>query len=301
MSGKLVKLLVLILVIFSSGCSAEVINKTESVKPAVTAKSDPEPIMDIYVSIREQFLESNHSNSLKTLKGAASKGRKVQGKCIKCHSFDLVAVENVEGVTLADVKTGITCGSCHKVNEEGYYVLLKDDSNELCGSCHYAEDVKPGEVLDHAQLNMFKGISAIGIENIPDKRLVEGVKCADCHMPNQNHNFQSLTPKKAREIYKTTSCTLCHLVDNMEEFSKLVEDTQIRVETDSKELFAEAEAVLKEIKAGTSSYSPEEQEKIKAVYTNLSFVIKDGSRGMHNIEYTERILQNAKEVLKNQS
>lgn len=301
MSGKFIKLLVLVLVIISSGCSAEVINKTESEKPAVTVKADPEPVMDIYVSIQEQFLESNHSNSLKTLKDAAAKGRKVEGKCIKCHSYDLTGVENVEGVTLADVKTGITCGSCHKVDEAGYYVLLKDDSNELCGSCHYSDDVTPGKALPHAQLNMFKGISAIGIESIPDNRLAEGVKCADCHMPNQNHNFQSLTPNKARETYRTTSCTLCHLVDNMEEFGKLVEDIQLRIETDSTELFAEAEAALKEIQAGTSHYTPEQQEKIKAVYTNLSFVIKDGSKGMHNIEYTERILKNAKEVLKNQS
>lgn len=272
----------LTMAIMLTGCVTRA-GQEETAQPAIVTVPKPvlQPKLDIYVPLLEQFKQSQHGKAVDTLREAKAKGtRDVVDTCLQCHSYDYINAPQDQKPTLTTVKYDLTCGICHKVDVNGEYQLTSANTMKLCAQCHSKAKIVAGEIIDHPQANMYDGKGAIGVPEMPDKRKLERITCVDCHMANNSHTFQAYTITKAKEKHMQSSCILCHAKDSLDKFSKLVDETQNKVEK-----------ALDRDKARLQKLSAQKASDIyKRAYSNLTFVEMDKSKGIHNIPYTEAIL-----------
>lgn len=262
---------------------------------AQTKLPSPQPKLDSFVPISEQYKESTHSAALTTLLEEMKKpNHHVQPSCFQCHSYEYAKAPANDKPAIAQLKSSIGCADCHKIDNTGAYTLKNENVTELCSGCHTGMSsgaVKPGGAWHHPHGEMFKGIGAIGLPEMPDGRYKEGISCAECHMPNQNHTFEATLPSKAIKEKRITSCSLCHANEDEQKFAeridKLQEDLKAQDEQYMKRLVSVKEALAKN--ADNPNYS-EANNLYGRLYTNLSFIEADASWGIHNLDYTKAIM-----------
>jgi formate-dependent nitrite reductase cytochrome c552 subunit len=139
------------------------------------------------------------------------------------------------------------------------------------------------------QLEMSKGVGGFGIKReMPSSKYIVKVPCTGCHMPdNKDHSFEIVMPKKVKEG-KTDSCISCHTIFQPKIMQGQIDKWQSR--TTKK---------LKEVKTLLDKKKEfKDDEWYQKAEMNYKFVKKDGSKGVHNPDYTFRLLKVAEDMLK---
>lgn len=243
--------------------------------------------VDIYIPIKEQYATSSHVESLSNL----LESDHATAECYQCHSAEYFLAPPDQKPDIAGVKLSITCAVCHVLTQSEFKLRL--EPLETCTSCHNAtKEIVAGEVVHHPQKEMFLGYGAIGVPVIPDSKYKAGLTCIECHMPNEAHSFEGKTPEEALKEHTESICVMCHADQSEEEFAKEVAKMQLQIEKNCEDLekkLAESKKKL-DIRRNQGIQVDPAQEVYNVVYTNLSFVIADGSKGIHNFDYSTRIL-----------
>jgi len=143
---------------------------------------------------------------------------------------------------------------------------------------------------------MFLGYGAIGVPVTPDSKYKSGLTCIECHMPNEAHTFQGKTPADALKEHTESICVMCHADQSEEQFALEVARMQKQIkdnyETMQKAL-SDSRLKLDQLKAQGYNITAAEQV-YNVIFTNLSFIEADKSMGIHNFDYSTKIIEYTK-------
>ncbi|MFQ5647215.1 MAG: cytochrome c3 family protein [bacterium] len=184
---------------------------------------------------------------------------------------------------------GFNCLDCHQEIVHGP-IEWKDKKGVLlprmmiCWRCHNDKKAPRDCTLCHQQqLLMNLGIKGVNVEDSPNYMYPQNAVCSDCHQPAK---FFKVNGKV---------CAECHDEDRQNIIDEWQETTQ--------KLLAEIKPRLEELKASLDNArkSGAKTGSIQELYDDANFnymyVVNDGSRGVHNIEYTEALLGVTKEKM----
>lgn len=253
-----------------------------------------------------EWLKSAHAGSLPTMTDSPN----AQDGCVTCHSGDYTFTERLRGIyadgdlegdppestTLATAQFSITCTTCHSphtaVDTE---FNLVSAPNDLCTTCHRNTDlVQP---VHHPVMEMFEGQTMVdGIEGVPSAHYAAegGPQCVTCHMQEvpiggamlASHTWRPVIPGEAADS-PPDACSSCHEDLTTTDLQSLVEDTQSTVRSRLTLALARLGSITK----------PEAGSAMSAQYDRvvaaLSFVQNDGSMGVHNYAYVDKLLNDA--------
>ncbi|MFH1288698.1 MAG: cytochrome c3 family protein [bacterium] len=183
--------------------------------------------------------------------------------CLDCHQEIAHAPESL-GISPMNLPRMEICFHCH--NDEKAF---KDD----CEKCHIG------------QVNMHKGIAAKDVEDMPGIMADMATGCADCGH-SEGNNFKA----------DNSTCDGCH----DEGYQDMVEEWQSDYEVSVapvKVLLKDVEKLLKKASKKRNSNTAEARELFNSAKYNYDYAVKDGSRGGHNFDYTDAMLEKAKEKL----
>jgi nitrate/TMAO reductase-like tetraheme cytochrome c subunit len=193
----------------------------------------------------------------------------VPGECSNCHVGLEQKEEKIFGWTfshLIHLKTQDPgCQDCHSHEERhGKLIIGKQD----CMNCHHKE-VAQGkqprcETCHDAQYAVYFSRLAFSTFKIPNV-MAEDVTCQDCH---QDERQKLLRPGK-------TVCSNCHETE--------YEDMFDQWQSDARELLELLRAKVKSEKLGEGDRA----------YDLLVLLEKDGSKGIHNPELYEKLIEEA--------
>ncbi|MDA8442111.1 MAG: ammonia-forming cytochrome c nitrite reductase subunit c552 [Peptococcaceae bacterium] len=266
---------------------------TVSSTQLAAVEKQPQPKMDVYVPLLDQFANSKHAVALATLNG--NPGHKPS--CYNCHSAQYRLAPVNAKPAIQQLNTSITCIVCHQLTPSGF--SLKKSPLATCVQCHTAGSIVAGGEVNHPQKEMFEGEGAIGVPNEPSRKFQAGLSCVECHMPNDSHTFVALTPAEAMHQQVGDACMMCHTKLSPTEFAQQVTALQQRISSQSNKLQQQLKQCDAEISSAQKSgkdISAAEQ-LYKVAYTDVAFVVGDGSKGIHNINYAQNILNFAQSQL----
>lgn len=196
----------------------------------------------------------------------------------------------------------VACTACHDQHDPAKpsyfnastkkYEPMKS-ANELCGQCH--GDLRFPDT-NHLSYNIESGTGGVGV---PDKQMMPGVSCTDCHMfvsnvdgsnsaMFQGHSWAISVQEGNGQT--TTSCTHCHAdLDTAKANATITgwkSDFQALAATAENNVAAAADAM----KAVTDKPL---QAKLDEAQRNLKYAESDESGGSHNHKYLMALLNDA--------
>lgn len=190
-----------------------------------------------------------------------------------------------------DIKVGtmdwedpVACVACHDPHYSNNLYQLRMKRNEICVSCHLQ-----GEVL--------KGRGAKGIEET--RNLHTPTPCFACHMTEGNHLMKVIRPDSpdlAEDRFD--SCTVCHKVGSRQERADQMNDWEAWYMESMGPLQEDLKAVEILLEKNPGLMNDELKVKMEDIKSNLSIIIEDGSKGVHNLDYALEIMALAKRHLK---
>jgi predicted CXXCH cytochrome family protein len=218
--------------------------------------------------------------------------------CYECHSSEYrLATEKGQTIDpkVQKLTDGVSCTTCHDPHNSSEPGQLREDPQTLCTSCHTAEiekgaSLKAGATAHHPNVEFLTGYGAVEIAQTKGPH--SDLKCIDCHMTENNHEFKVIRPEAVAGTRKDT-CTTCHTGSSSESRAAYLEMWQNSTTdklTSLKNDFAKIDAALK---ANPNALSKELKAQYDAAKTNMSLVDGDGSKGAHNFEYATKILSSA--------
>ncbi len=193
----------------------------------------------------------------------------VPGECSNCHVGVERVQKNVFGWKFSHFnhlgKQGLTCNRCHSHQRtHGELIIVKKD----CMNCHHpadadhsAYDCKTCHII---QQEMYTGKTNFSTFKIPNV-MVEDIGCTECHLDDNDKLFRP--DKKV--------CTKCH-------------------EEDYEEMFVEWKTTtLDLLKQLRKKVTANKLRKGHPAYDTLRILEKDGSKGIHNPELYEKLVEEA--------
>ena len=257
-----------------------------------------------------EWFKSAHASSLNDLQQSFA----ADDKCLACHSQDArrttALIEAVtkgdraglplDPIKVEDAKWGITCQTCHYQHTESKEPFeLVQEANSLCMSCHTNPTDTNG--VHHPVKEMFQGIALVtGIDGVEGAhfKVEEGPVCMTCHMQQipietstrANHTFKPVIPGKAGDAVPS-ACEGCHKDLTITDLQLLVTNTQAVV----KSRLAAALARLGSVPEPASG--DDSRPQYEQVVAALNFVQNDGSLGVHNYAYADKLLSSAEQTL----
>jgi formate-dependent nitrite reductase cytochrome c552 subunit len=247
--------------------------------------------VDIYIPIKEQYATSRHSTSLKIL--LESKGRKPE--CYQCMSTEYFLAPANKKPDPKNVKLSITCAACHVLTDAEF--KLRFSALDTCVICHNnGGPIVAGNVVHHPQKEMFLGYGAFGVPVTPDSKYKSGLTCIECHMPNEAHTFQGKTPVESLKEQTESICVMCHADQSEEQFAKKVAQMQSQIKDSCDQLQKGLGSSLVKInqKKAKGIDVTQAQQIYNIVFTNVYFIVSDQSLGIHNFEYSTKIIDYSK-------
>ena len=207
--------------------------------------------------------------STRALPGYEITGDVVPGECSNCHIGLEKKVSDIFGWKFSHIphvqKQKLTCRQCHSHEEKhGKLIIGKQD----CMNCHHkpaeaGKELSCGQCHD-TQQSVYSSQLAYFTYKIPNV-MIEAVACRDCHQDEQK---RLIRPDK-------TVCTKCHEKEYEEMFNEWEDASREKLEQ-------LREKVKKEnLKQGNLAYDV------------LQLLEKDGSKGIHNPELYEKLLDEA--------
>ncbi|HSW39259.1 MAG TPA: cytochrome c3 family protein [Acidobacteriota bacterium] len=177
----------------------------------------------------------------------------------------------------------VTCVACHNPHNSDNLAQLVMKREEICAQCHFQADVLQGRGA--------RGVAATRSLHTP-------TPCYTCHMTEGNHLMKVLRPDDpSLEADRTDSCTACHTVGSREMRTNQIRDWEQWFTDTLEPIQADLDAVDKMI-GDKRALDAGVKEKLDDVKSNLSIIINDGSRGVHNLDYALEVMAHAKKQLK---
>lgn len=239
-----------------------------------------------------EWLNSAHSSALSDMQSSDY----ADDSCLACHSTDFVHTQDMiatyesgdregippEALTAETAEFGVTCLACHPAHQTEDQSILIADSYTLCTDCHS----NPQDEIHHPVQEIFEGLPIV--ENVEPRASEhfaneEGPDCIACHMlevtiepsgERVTHSLQPVIPGTIEGL-DVDSCTSCHDDLSPDYLGEFVTQAQEKVST----RLENANAALVNVE------SPPDW-----VETALAAVEGDGSLGVHNVSYTNALL-----------
>lgn len=256
-----------------------------------------------------EWLYSGHATSSSYLAEADG----ADTYCLGCHSGDYRFRETLmpayddgtldgippEAITVENAQFGVTCTVCHTLHSDAdFYVTVENINEDLCVACH--TNPPESDTIHHPAQEMLAGVTVIErVEGVasPHYEAADGPTCFSCHMPEAAteeglRTTHRLSPVLAAgpaddpeaEGVCISCCTSCHsdvTADAMHDFVRNTRNqTQIRLDG---------------INAALADQAPADTPDW--VVEAVAFVEGDGSLGLHNHVYTERLLNTVEREL----
>ena len=253
-----------------------------------------------------EWLETAHASALETMQGSDE----ADDTCLSCHSGDyrftqarLALFEDdddrefpPEPITLETAQYGVTCATCHiqhNYDEDG--PPPAEAQFALCTDCH--SNPTDDSFLHHPVREMFVGealVDGIDGETSVHYSAENGPTCATCHVPDvpiegilrASHTLSPIIPADDDSPLPGT-CAQCHTDLTAAEMHSLVEDTQTAVQ--NRLTVALDQVATMDI----TDLETDAHEQYQQIVTALTFVQNDGSLGVHNYAYADRLLDSA--------
>ncbi|MDP2960065.1 MAG: cytochrome c3 family protein [candidate division Zixibacteria bacterium] len=249
-----------------------------------------------------QWKHSKHPNSADE---PGSPGYMNRSSCSRCHTAQGYVHETIEGEPSAapyKYVEGITCSACHDPHSDANsYQLRRAEVYGVCYDCHKLRLSSRGLHRSH-QSDMLEGMSGY---NYPGEIYPTGShtyvteKCVECHMAASpadtlitkvgGHTFAVFsdngTPDDSTDdILNDGGCAGCHggvslvfLRKSQEKFEKLLDSlAALLPKNQSGQVRNHLDTLLTITEKG-GAY-------------NYYFVLNDGSKGLHNPSYAEKLL-----------
>jgi hypothetical protein len=210
--------------------------------------------------------------------------------CQVCHAEQYASwksskhanAKNPDAPNPAWTKDGIGCEACHgpgqgHISGQGDISKIASGKEaDICGQCH-------------TQRAVLEGKGAEGIEHT--RSFHSAVECRSCHMTEGNHLMKVLRPDDTSlSEGRIDTCTACHKDNNRKARAKQLVDWQAWYEETMEPLQAELKAVNALIKENPELLTDALKAKLDGVNSNLSIIVRDGSRGAHNLDYALEIM-----------
>lgn len=242
-----------------------------------------------------QWEKSAHANALVSLEA----GGHVQARCYACHAAEAFEGKLAGKAAPADqvhFENAVTCSACHDPHNNTTEGQLRAPKEELCIACHTSSlaegaTFKPGSEVHHPMAEMLEGRGAIGVA--PTAGAHSELTCVECHMTEGNHLMRIVKPEEVAGTTRKDTCTSCHTDSSTDSRAAYLEMWQESTER----RVNDARNDIAVISANQSALSAELKAKFDAAKTNISFIEADASKGVHNFEYTIKVLNSATKSL----
>lgn len=234
----------------------------------------------------EEWALSAHAGSDQSAGGFVA----TNPSCTECHvaqSFERWVTSGSTGY-VADSPQPITCQACHTAhsNDNPGQLRLPLGQNVICAKCHNAHGAEPGDSVHHATWEVFTGTldfeypGETYVNSAHTTALAEEA-CVACHVYQTPYVSESVPMKTGHTFEpRIEACQQCH--------TGATDFDLYGVQTEIQGLLTQLEAELDAAGAGqdtTTSY-------LRAEYV-LDAMTSDGSLGVHNTDYTRKLLQDA--------
>ncbi len=202
--------------------------------------------------------------------------------CYGCHSAEGFAAK-LQGKKVDTANKGkfnsLSCVACHEPHNSDNPRQLVMDPEKLCTSCHSQEAVLTGK----------------GAKGIAETRSFHsGIPCVSCHMTEGNHLMKVIRPDDPGLAEKRAdTCTACHKDNNRKARAAQLEEWQATFKEKMDPLQADMKTISSELKEKPDLLNAELKSKFNDARMNLSILVRDGSRGAHNLDYAMAVMSQA--------
>ena len=223
---------------------------------------------------------SGHATALSRL----ANNERATAECYGCHSAEGLTAK-LQGKTVAMNQRSrfntLSCVACHDPHNSDNPHHLVVDSQKLCTTCHQTQE---------AVLKQSRGVS--GIEETGNDHSKIG--CVECHMTESNHLMKVIRPDEPDLAEKRVdSCTACHKDSDKKSRAAALQKWQFTYSKRMDALQADIQSISSAAKSNSGLLVGDLKEKYDTAKNNLMLLMRDGSRGAHNFEYTTRIMNQA--------
>lgn len=232
--------------------------------------------------------KSAHATAMLSLSSSDHAGE----HCFKCHSSEALqgALAGQKAPSdHAQYTDGVSCSACHDPHNSTNEGQLRMPKEELCIYCHTAslpegQSFQAGKEIHHPMAEMLAGRGAIGVA--PTTGAHSELTCTDCHMTEGNHLMRVVKPSEVVGTARKDTCTSCHTDSSAESRAVYLEMWQESTER----RLEDARDDMALISASLNALTASQKAEFDAAKTNLSFVEADASKGVHNFEYSIKVL-----------
>lgn len=201
-------------------------------------------------------------------------------ECVRCHHWFETKKIRIYGIEFSHEKhlaKKVECNQCHSnVEKHGAIIRAKKD----CMNCHHRA-VKAKCVECHVLEAAFRKGAAMG-EKTPETGPMSALDCSYCHTAIGEGKAHSLAAVKS-------SCVQCH----DETLAGMVDVWQQGLELSIKALKSKLEKARKEILGLPGDSAARALGLWKEAEEIYMLVLKDRSKGVHNIVYNEKLINDA--------
>ncbi|MFA5867390.1 MAG: cytochrome c3 family protein [Actinomycetota bacterium] len=242
-----------------------------------------------------EWKSTKHAAALKTLVDMDKKTPGVvKNECLLCHSADYILAPEDKKPTLKTAKETLTCPACH----DGHSTRTRLPKEELCQSCHQAENLKVGDAVHHPTKEMYLGkvIPGSGVFGPPvSKHVLNAIACPNCHMIQQPYVSEEQPAKTGHDFMpKPEGCVKCHNAWTTDVAAAKIAELQAPTKAALDELKPRVDAAKAKYKELSNNGKKKVKDNIKKPYDLLvlgyDIVAQDSSNGFHNPEYAARMI-----------
>lgn len=232
-----------------------------------------------------EWQSSKHAESASALGGFVA----TNPACSSCHvaqAFHEWVDEGEEGF-VSSTPVSITCQACHSPHsdENPGQLRLPLGENVICGKCHNAEGTQPGSTVHHATWEVFTGTLAfdygLTLTNSAHTTALGDEACITCHVVRSPYVSES-QPAKTGHTFEPDvgACQQCHVGATDFDIYGVQTATQ---------------ALIDQLQAKIDAAGPNDQAT--TAYANALYILQaantEGSKGIHNTDYIQALLQQA--------
>lgn len=182
-------------------------------------------------------------------------------------------------------KKGFDCISCHDRIAHGWDDEIRSSPGmqDTCFNCHDNKSASHDDCgMCHIfQKAMLRGIGAKGVGDTPSPH-GEGLSCQDCHT-------RSCAPD-------LKTCSSCHDTDMTDQVERRQAEVSIGIE-ELKASLTQLDRIFTQYGADAPGIYRDEHSLYEKAHANYHFMQKDLSRGVHNFEYVQEMLDASKEMV----